>query len=468
MMRRTSERAMSLRFVGLLVLSSLCSVVAGQGNDTDDDGDSLGSPNNFNRMLNGSTPVNDPRLQLSDTDMCNMLLWNLTPLPTSQIPFQCICSHCKGTIGPKGDHGDRGLPGMSGSPGSDGLRGFRGPRGFSGLQGIKGQKGDIGEKGETGWSGVMGYKGAQGFKGEKGDFGLMGPPGTPGLQGETGSCPDTCDSAPGPPGPQGPPGSAGARGLPGLAGDIGPKGFKGDKGDLGDPGHPGLDGPKGDMGEQGLCECSDGINGKDGGPGPKGDKGAKGDIGIQGVRGSTGTKGDEGQMGLMGPIGPCSPAIQSAFSASTNDSFPIPNWPIPFTHVHINQQLHFNPNMGLFTAPVDGIYVFSYHLAVVGKLKVGLFHNFNFVVTTTEETSHSTASQSVILHLKAGDWVWLQVKNSNTNGLYADSESSSTFSGYLLYPDSCMPMLGRDSTSPLDPNRPFTWGNTNTTTTPSP
>uniref|UniRef100_A0A3B3CPI2 Collagen alpha-1(X) chain-like n=1 Tax=Oryzias melastigma TaxID=30732 RepID=A0A3B3CPI2_ORYME len=235
---------------------------------------------------------------------------------------------------------------------------------------------------------------------EKGDQGDMGPPGSQGPQGETGTCPATCESVPGPPGIQGPPGPVGARGLPGL---------------------------KGDQGEQGVY----------GVPGQKGSKGEKGDTGTQGIQGPIGSKGDQGNMGLMGPPGPCSPAIQSAFSASLNQSFPPANWPVFFPNVLLNMQGHFNPSMSIYTAPINGTYVFSYNFATAQKpLKVGLFRNFYPIVRSTEVSNLATASQTVVLHLTAGDMLWIQVKDTTTNGMYADGESSSTFSGYLLHPDS--------------------------------
>uniref|UniRef100_A0A3Q0R723 C1q domain-containing protein n=1 Tax=Amphilophus citrinellus TaxID=61819 RepID=A0A3Q0R723_AMPCI len=255
-------------------------------------------------------------------------------------------------------------------------------------------------------------------------------------QGEAGTCPATCESVPGAPGTQGPPGPAGARGLPGVEGAVGPKGTKGDRGDMGLPGNPGRDGDKGAQGPQGLCQCKDGANGTNGTPGVKGDKGDRGDIGAQGVQGSMGLKGNQGDMGLMGPPGPCSPAIQSAFSACINQSFPVHNLPIPFPRILTNQQSHFNPR-GIYTAPVNGTYIFSFDLAVASKpLKVGLFRNFYPVIKTTEATIPSTTSHQVVLHLSMGDEVWLQVKDLDTNGIYADTEYTSTFSGYLLHPDS--------------------------------
>ncbi|KAM9322274.1 uncharacterized protein KZ484_020486 [Pholidichthys leucotaenia] len=306
------------------------------------------------------------------------------------------------------------------------------------------QKGDLGDKGQMGTSGFAGPKGDRGFKGEKGDRGTMGPPGAQGPQGETGTCPAICESPPGQKGEQGQPGPPGARGLPGVKGSEGSKGGMGDKGDRGRPGSPGVNGEKGDRGDQGVCTCTDGADGIDGAKGERGSKGDKGDTGTQGIQGSTGPKGNTGNMGLMGVPGPCSPAIQSAFSASLEESFPKPDFPIAFTRIHTNQQMHFQ-SPGIYTAPVNGTYIFSFSLAVREKpIKVGLFLNFIPVVKVTEANTPSTTSQSVVLHLKMGDRIWMQVKDSLTNGMYQGVEYTSTFSGYLLYPDTCDLVSGRN------------------------
>ncbi|MEQ2215942.1 hypothetical protein XENOCAPTIV_008218 [Xenoophorus captivus] len=175
-----------------------------------------------------------------------------------------------------------------------------------------------------------------------------------------------------------------------------------------------------------------------------------------------------GNMGLMGPPGPCSPAIQSAFSACINQSFPAENWPVPFPEILMNEQRHFNPSMGMYTAPVNGTYVFSFHLATKQKpLKVGLFRNFYPVVRVTEASSQATASHTVVLHLTMGDQIWLQVKDSLTNGMFTDSESKSTFSGYLLHPDSCDAAFGRMLLQP-HPTGGFNWNGPDGHVTPSP
>uniref|UniRef100_UPI0037E92187 complement C1q and tumor necrosis factor-related protein 9-like n=1 Tax=Semicossyphus pulcher TaxID=241346 RepID=UPI0037E92187 len=493
-----SDGAMLSRLLGLLVLSSLCSAMlvpdptnlpGSQSYSEEEqldmehdwppaprsippswapDGNMTDGSNQY-RML-GAVDTDMP--PMPDTTICDIMLNQPVPLPIDQIPFFCLCSHCKGTAGPKGDSGDRGPPGSPGSPGRRGMTGFKGRPGFTGQQGIKGQKGDLGDKGQPGTTGFTGMKGGRGLKGEKGDQGMEGPPGAQGIQGETGTCPATCETVQGPQGPQGVPGPAGGRGLPGVKGSVGPKGGKGIKGDMGTPGDPGLDGQKGDQGEKGMCECTDGADGSKGDPGPKGDNGAKGDTGAPGVKGDMGLKGSEGGMGHMGPPGPCSPTIQSAFSACINQSYPIQDKPVPFQKVLTNEQGHFNPHTGVYTAPVNGTYVFSFHLAVYRRqLKVGFFLNFYPVVRNTESTDQSTTSQTIILHLASQDRVWLQVKDGITNGMYTDSESSSTFMGYLLYPDSCDMPLGRNVQVPkMTEHEGYGWDGPkgNPVTTPQP
>uniref|UniRef100_A0A665UXL7 C1q domain-containing protein n=1 Tax=Echeneis naucrates TaxID=173247 RepID=A0A665UXL7_ECHNA len=172
-------------------------------------------------------------------------------------------------------------------------------------------------------------------------------------------------------------GDDGPRGLPGAKGMPGPRGLKGDMGDLGHPGDPGSVGEKGEPGQMGEW--------------PAGQRGPQGD------------KGDLGPIGLMGPPGPCMPTIQSAFAAGLASSYPPPNSPVVFPYVHYNIQGSYNPSNGLYTAPINGTYVFNYHLTVHERvLKVGLFHNFLPVV-----------------------------KDSVTNGMYAGTEASSTFSGFF-------------------------------------
>ncbi|XP_060744857.1 otolin-1 [Tachysurus vachellii] len=398
---------------------------------------------------------------------CDMILEAPVPPPADQVPWFCTCSLCESNKGEKGERGDRGLPG---NPGVLGLRGLTGPRGtigFAGQQGLKGEKGDEGLKGERGPIGPMGSIGDQGFKGDKGDRGEDGMLGEPGPKGEDGQCPLDCVSLKGPPGE---PGLPGAVGLPGLLGQDGPPGIKGLKGDPGidgTPGTPGLPGIKGDPGKEGNCSCKDGQKGEVGSEGSKGNKGELGQIGSQGVAGKKGSKGETGEMGLMGMPGPCSPAIQSAFSAALKSSFPVANQPVVFGRIIYNLQQHYNPSSGVYTAPVNGTYAFSFHLtASTRTLKVGLFWNFQPVVKSTQTYELGSVSQQVLLHLSVGDQVWLQVKDIVNNGMFTSAEASSTFSGFLLEPDTCEFIMGREF-PPSVISGEYTWGDPDPTLSPN-
>ncbi|XP_076832776.1 uncharacterized protein LOC143477821 isoform X1 [Brachyhypopomus gauderio] len=391
---------------------------------------------------------------LPDMSQCQLLLQS----PINEVPWFCMCSTCSSNKGEKGDRGDRGLPGNPGVSGPRGQTGLRGPPGFTGMPGIKGEKGDNGEKGDFGIMGPMGYKGEHGIKGEKGDPGVNGPIGDPGPKGDAGQCQQGCDPVQGPPGDPGLPGPVGPPGLPGPNGQTGARGMKGDPGVAGAPGFPGIVGQKGDPGTEGKCNCHNGTKGDTGPEGAKGNKGDVGLTGLQGIVGEKGQKGEQGEMGEMGIPGPCSSIVQSAFSAALTTSWPLPNQPVVFAKVIYNLQQHYNPTSGVYTAPVNGTYVFSYNLIVSGRpLKVGLFWNFQPVVKTTEIADLGTTSQEVVLHLSMGDWVWLQVKDLSNNGMYTSSEASSTFTGYLLNPDNCDLLWSRDYIPP-EHKGDYSWG----------
>ncbi|XP_041125842.1 otolin-1-like [Polyodon spathula] len=360
-----------------------------------------------------------------------------------------------------------GLPGPPGSPGRRGFTGFRGSRGFIGRQGLKGQKGETGEKGDQGRNGWHGAKGDMGLKGDKGDQGRDGLPGGRGPQGMPGQCPAVCNGVdrleePGLAGPVGEKGESGIVGPPGVPGQ------KGDQGEMGPRGEPGLNGTKGDQGEQGVCECTDGHKGPQGEVGPPGPQGLKGEPGPKGDEGLHGHMGEKGATGDRGIPGPCSPTVQSAFSASLRDINPRPNLPVPFTEVNYNLQNHYNPQSGIYMAPVNGTYVFSYHLCANSKaLTVGLFRDYKSIVRSTQLDDLGKVSQMVVLHLSAGERLWLQVKDSNTNGMYAGPESSSTFSGFLLYPDACDASQSRNF--PLNSDyTDYSWGDDESVSEPTP
>ncbi|XP_016135861.1 complement C1q and tumor necrosis factor-related protein 9A [Sinocyclocheilus grahami] len=272
--------------------------------------------------------------------------------------------------------------GTCGTAGKDGPKGDKGEPGVPSIAGAKGKRGDNGERGPPGKMGPQGFPGPLGLKGQKGELGLPGPQG---IKGDVGPI--------GPVGPQG---------------DIG---YKGDKGIQGPLGPPGRSGPKGEIGHPGI----------------------KGSIGVRGEKGSKGDIGEQGPKGDMPEI------PKSAFSARLSESSKLPaaNAPVLFDKIIYNRQGHYDPQTGRFTCAIRGVYYFTYHITVFSRnVKVVLMKNSQRVIYTMDsyQGGEDQASGGAVLELEAGDKVWLQVADKLLfNGLYADEDDDTVFSGFLLF-----------------------------------
>uniref|UniRef100_G1NQE3 C1q domain-containing protein n=1 Tax=Meleagris gallopavo TaxID=9103 RepID=G1NQE3_MELGA len=207
------------------------------------------------------------------------------------------------------------------------------------------------------------------------------------------------------------PGNPGHNGIPGRDGRDGSKvGYKGQKGELGLQGQKGL---KGDIG-------------------PIGPKGAKGEIGHPGIIG------DKGNTGA--------PAVlpRSAFSVGLTAAtkFPPHSHPIKFDKVLYNGLSDYNPVTGKFTCKFSGVYYFTYHITVYSRnVRVALVKNGIKMLHTMDgyQGAEDQASGAAILQLRAGDEVWLQAhRGESFNGLFADADDDTTFTGFLLFSTSEM------------------------------
>nr|SOR70226.1 TPA: adiponectin D [Nomascus leucogenys] len=199
------------------------------------------------------------------------------------------------------------------------------------------------------------------------------------------------------------------------------------------PGHPGHNGAPGRDGR-------DGISGEKGEKGDPGLIGPKGDIGETGVPGAEGPRGFPGIQGRKGEPGEGAYVYRSAFSVGLETYVTVPNMPIRFTKIFYNQQNHYDGSTGKFHCNIPGLYYFAYHITVYMKdVKVSLFKKDKAMLFTYDqyqENNVDQASGSVLLHLEVGDQVWLQVYGEGErNGLYADNDNDSTFTGFLLYHD---------------------------------
>ncbi|KAF1373005.1 hypothetical protein PFLUV_G00255860 [Perca fluviatilis] len=308
----------------------------------------------------------------------------------------CFCGH----------PGIPGDPGHNGTPGRDGRDGLRG------------------DKGDQGQVGPIGPAGNDGLKGDKGELGAVGPAGLKGKRGDNGER--------GPPGKMGPQGVQGPIGLKGNKGELGLPGPQGPKGNLGPLGP---EGPKGEIGLRG----DRGIQGP---LGPPGRPGHKGEIGVQGQKGNIGYRGDKGTQGEKGDIGEKgdAPVIpKSAFSVglTAQSKLPAANTPIRFDKIIYNLQNHYDSQTGRFTCSAAGAYFFTYHITVFSRnVKVALVKNGAKIIHTkdTYQSSEDQAAGGAVLHLDVGDKVWLQVVGGELfNGLFADEDDDTTFSGFLIF-----------------------------------
>ncbi|KAG8438461.1 hypothetical protein GDO86_004869 [Hymenochirus boettgeri] len=132
--------------------------------------------------------------------------------------------------------------------------------------------------------------------------------------------------------------------------------------------------------------------------------------------------------------------MRVAFSAARTSNFApgTLDQPIVFDLLLNNLGDSFDFQVGRFMCPVNGTYVFIFHmlkLAVNVPLYVNLMKNEEVLVSAYANDGapdHETASNHAVLQLFQGDQIWLRL---HRGAIYGSSWKYSTFSGYLLYQD---------------------------------
>ncbi|XP_040288045.1 caprin-2 [Bufo bufo] len=132
--------------------------------------------------------------------------------------------------------------------------------------------------------------------------------------------------------------------------------------------------------------------------------------------------------------------MRVAFSAARTSNFTpgTLDQPIVFELLLNNLGDTFDFQVGRFMCPVNGTYVFIFHmlkLAVNVPLYVNLMKNEEVMVSAYANDGapdHETASNHAVLQLYQGDQIWLRL---HRGAIYGSSWKYSTFSGYLLYQD---------------------------------
>ncbi|KAG7321799.1 hypothetical protein KOW79_014657 [Hemibagrus wyckioides] len=118
------------------------------------------------------------------------------------------------------------------------------------------------------------------------------------------------------------------------------------------------------------------------------------------------------------------------------------NVSISYCNVTLNQGYGYNQALGTFTAPRAGLYSFSYtvysNVGAEGEriyYKVQLMKDGQVIASSWEdnrEDSEDSATQTVLLQLKQGNQVYMELVLGRF--LCADTQGYNSFSGYLVYP----------------------------------
>uniref|UniRef100_A0A672I535 C1q domain-containing protein n=1 Tax=Salarias fasciatus TaxID=181472 RepID=A0A672I535_SALFA len=132
--------------------------------------------------------------------------------------------------------------------------------------------------------------------------------------------------------------------------------------------------------------------------------------------------------------------LKVAFSAGLTDSGAVGPFDqettLIFSKTFTNVGGAYDRTSGVFTAPVGGIYFFSFTAAdyLKGYMGLHLYRNEKPVVFSLDLNDHggyTSASTAVSLQLDRGDSVRLSLPASYR--LYDDSRNFSIFSGFLLF-----------------------------------
>ncbi|XP_054893671.1 heavy metal-binding protein HIP-like [Poeciliopsis prolifica] len=107
-----------------------------------------------------------------------------------------------------------------------------------------------------------------------------------------------------------------------------------------------------------------------------------------------------------------------------------------FSKIFKNYGQAYNPDTGIFTAPVRGAYYFRFTFFEINNahwMGIHLYHNSKIIMTNYDRsnTYYENMSNGVILELERGDVVYIVLQAPYT--VYDEKRNYSTFTGFLLF-----------------------------------
>ncbi|KAG7459708.1 hypothetical protein MATL_G00213440 [Megalops atlanticus] len=189
-----------------------------------------------------------------------------------------------------------------------------------------------------------------------------------------------------------------------------------------------------------------GPQGKPGRPGKPGPPGPPGEPGPPGPMGPPGERGDPGRTGIMG-IGGNGAISTATYTTIPRVAFyaglknPHEGYEIlKFDDVVTNMGNNYDGVSGKFICSIPGTYFFIYHVLMRGgdgtSMWADLCKNGQVrasAIAQDADQNYDYASNSVILHLDAGDEVYIKLDGGKAHG--GNNNKYSTFSGFILYAD---------------------------------
>ncbi|XP_061412741.1 complement C1q-like protein 3 [Lethenteron reissneri] len=188
--------------------------------------------------------------------------------------------------------------------------------------------------------------------------------------------------------------------------------------------------------------------------GPRGEQGRVGKTGPRGPQGEPGPPGPRGPQGERGVAGPPGALLSGSGAVSVPTYYSAPKIAfyaglrnphegyevLRFDDVVTNLGNHYDPGSGKFTCSISGTYFFTYHVLMRGGDGTSMWADLckNGQVRASSiaqdaDQNYDYASNSVILHLDAGDEVYVKLDGGKAHG--GNTNKYSTFAGFIVYAD---------------------------------